>query len=204
MVIYRIDTLGDVGDPELVIIDHAPEGLGVKYSRLVRGKSVAADFPPDAELHMSEERPGLKLASLLGNVKRFLIVHREVKEVIEAAFRERCPTWPVEYFSFTLVNHRGRSHSRDYYFINPLGAFECVDHEASSIDYFEGDPNMVLGINRLVLDPRKLVGGPPLFRLAVAHDRYLIDAPLHDAIVSRGFTNFSFLELSPSNVLGLR
>ena len=204
MVIYRIDTLGDVHDPELVIIDHVPEGIGVKYSRLVGGRPIQAEFPADAVVHMSEERPGLKLASLLGNTQRFLIVHRDVKVVIEDAYRDRCPSWPVEYLPFTLINHRGRPHSTDYWFINPIGFFDCVDHASSSIDYFEDDPSMILGINRLVIDESKLRGAPPLFRVAVADDRYLIDAPLHDAIVSRGFTNFRFLELSPSNVLGLR
>lgn len=189
MKIYSIKTLGDLKNPDLCVLDRAPQGIGVKYSRLITGRTIAADFPSNATVQMSPDRTGLKLASLIGNTKRFLILHRDAKELIAAEFSARGDRWPIEYLPFTLINHKGKPHSSDYFFINPLGTIDCVDLASSQIDYFKGDPNMILGINRLVLDPEKLADVPPLFRLPQAEDRYFIDARMKELFDAASLTN---------------
>jgi len=195
MKIFMIRTLGDFRNTDLCVVNEAPRGIGVKYSRLALGRSIAADFPTDATVHMSADQPGLKLSSLLGNTKRFLIVNRDVKEIVAAEHVRRGDLWPIEYLPFTLINQKGRTHSTDYFFINPLGTVDCVNHKASDIVYFEGDLTMVLEIKRMVLDPDKLKGAPPLFRLPQAEDRYFVDEDLKRALDERKLTNLYLDEI---------
>jgi len=195
MKIYSLNTLGDLHDPELCILDQSPDGIGVKYSRLIRGRAIAAEFPTDAVVQMSPDRTGLRLGTLIGNTKRFLILHRDAKDLIAAEFAARGDRWPIEYLPFTVVNHKGRPHSGDYFFVNPVGTIDCVDHTESQIEYFNGNPNKVMEIRRLVLDPDKLGDIPPLFRLPQAEDRYFLDQGLKARLDGEDFTNLLMSEV---------
>lgn len=195
MKVFKIDTLGDLDDPELCVLDGSPVGMGVAYARLVRGRSAVDKYPADAVVRMEPERPGIKLASLIGNTKRYLIVHRDLDALIRAEHDSRGGRWVLESFPFTLLDHRQRPRSSDYRFVNPLSFVDAVDDTASDIEYFEGDRSMVVGVNRLVLDGTKLIGAPPLFRIPQTPDRYYVDATLHARIAAGPFTNVRFTEV---------
>lgn len=189
MRFFNIDTLGDLDDRRLCILDAVPEGIGVKYSRLARGRTIAADFPANAVIRMTPDRTGIKLASLIGNTNSFLIVHRDVKDVIAAEHHRRGDRWPIEYLPFTLMNHKGRPHSADYVLVNPIGVIDCVDLAASEIELFENDRDKVVSIERLVLDPAKVQDAPPLFRIRETPGQYTVDEALAAALDGKGFTN---------------
>jgi len=189
MRFFNIDTLGNLDDRSLCILDAVPEGIGAKYSRLARGRTIAADFPANASIRMTPDRTGIKLASLIGNTNSFLIVHRDVKDVIAAEHQRRGDRWPIEYLPFTLVNHKGRPHSADYVLVNPIGVVDCADLAASQIELFEGDRDKVVSIERLVLDPEKLQDAPPLFRIRETPGQYTVDEALAAALQAKGFSN---------------
>ena len=67
----------------------------------------------------SQKNPGVKLPSLIGNTISYLIVNAEMKDTII----EYCPEDEVdiEILPFTLINHKKRVHSKDYWIINPIG-----------------------------------------------------------------------------------
>lgn len=195
MKIFVFDTLGDLHDPELCVLDSGPEGMGVAYARLVRGRPAADKYPANAVVRMDAERAGLKLASLIGNTNRYLIVHRELEALIRAEHAAREGDWVLEAFPFTLLDHRGRPRSSDYLFLNPLSFVDAVDDAASDIVYFKGDRSRVLGVNKLVLDAAKLVGAPPLFRVPQTPDRYYVDEALQARIIAAPFTNVRFSEV---------
>jgi hypothetical protein len=159
--VFLLDTLGNLRDPDLCVIDLTPDDIGVKYSRLIRGR---------------------------------LILHRDAKEVIAADHARRGGRGSIEYLPFTLLDQKGRPHSSDYFFVNPIGAVDCVDHAKSDITYFEGDLTKVLRIQRLVLDPAKLADAPPVFRVPQALDRYFVLSELKEKL-SQGFTNLIFNEI---------
>jgi hypothetical protein len=195
---FFVDTLGDLDDPQLCVLDGVPEGIGAGYSNICRGRPIAAEYPADAKIHMSPDRSGLKLASLIGNTNSFLQVHRSVKDVIAAQHDRRGTKWQIEYLPFVLINHKGRAHSSDYFLVNPIGAVDCVDRSRSVIRYFKGNMDKVVGIDRLVLDPDKLRDAPPLFRIKEAIDEYVVDETLKAAFEEHGFTNLILKEIEQS------
>jgi hypothetical protein len=191
---FSIDTLGDPFDPQLCVLDAIPEGIGVKYSRLVTGRSIADDFPAGAEIHMSPQREGIKLGKLIGSIKSFLLLHRDVKDVLAREFERSAPNAGIEYLPFTLINHRGAPHSRDYFIINPLGTWDCLDVALSEVEYFE-DTDKVLDVGQIVLAPEKLVGSPPLFRIKELPSTYVVSEPIAVEVRERRFSNIILTEL---------
>jgi len=190
MSYFLIDTLGDLDDPEWCVLDDVPVGIGVAYSRLVKGRAVGSDYPADAEIHMSPGEEGIKVGGLIGSTKSFLIVRRDVKEVIEAA----CEGAEVEYLPFRLIDHKGRIHSSDYFIINPIGSWNCLDPEASAITYFE-DTDKVLRIDRMVIDSALAEPAPMLFRLKQAPTKYVVKQELADRLREKAFENLLLIEM---------
>jgi hypothetical protein len=195
MPYYQIDTLGDLDNPKLVMLGEVPEGIGVKYHRLAHGEVIAPDWPDDARILMTEENPGIKLSSLLGNTQSFLLLHRDLKELVAAEYDRRGGKGKIEYLPFTLINHKGRPHSKDYFVVNPIGDFDCLNEKKSKITYFKGNRDKVVSIDRLVLDPNKLRDAPPLFRVKQARGEYFVDEALKQAIEKARFTNLLFEEV---------
>jgi hypothetical protein len=188
MKYYFIDTLGNLDD-EWCLLDAPPEDMGLAYYMPAEGERVGDEYPSDAKIYMSEEYPGIKLGSLIGHTESYLIVSRAVKEVIEA----HCMDVEIEYLPFTLYNHKKRVHSREYFIINPIGTIDCLNLDASEIEYFEeeGDPydGAVVDVDKFVLDRKKLEGAPALFRIREDPGEYVINEKLARAFRERGFTN---------------
>lgn len=190
MKYYFIETLGDLDEPDLCILDKKPDDIGVKYSCMVFGRRIADVFPSPAVIRMSPDREGLKLSSLLGNTSSFLIVDNLVKDVIKANSTDE-----IEYLAFNLLDHKGRVHSSDYFIINPIGSRDCLNHELSDIEYFEGDTKEVVDVHRFVLDPEKLSDQPVLFRIKEEPSEYVIGENLLQLFKDNGFTNIVVKEI---------
>lgn len=179
MKLFNLSTLGSA-DPDLVMLEEEPEALGLEAHRAAVGKSIAGAWPADATMQLPEENPGMRLTSLLGNTFNYLIVEPAVVAVIAA----HCSGVPIERLPFTLLDHRGRVHSRDYLVLNPLGDWDALDLAASEI-VFVG--TQIARITKLVLDPEKSSAAPALFRLAQQRQLLVINEALADAL--RPFTN---------------
>ncbi|MBW2661812.1 MAG: hypothetical protein JRD93_07465 [Deltaproteobacteria bacterium] len=188
---FFVETLGKLGNPNLCILSRPPDGLGVKSYRMAKGKKIGVHYPKDAIIYMDDEHPGIKIESLIGNTKGYLIVSREMKECIE----EHCTFCEIEYLPFTLYNHKKRVHSQDYFIINPIGTFDCLNLKASQIEYLDGE---VVGIDNFVVDPRKLEKPPALFRIKEDPRRYVINEELAKAFEEKGFTNVLLKEIGQS------
>ena len=187
MKYFTIDTLGNLNDPRLCVLDEVPEGVGIKYYCMMKGKRIGADYPADAKLYMSDKYTGIKLSSLIGNTKSYLIVCGEMKDVIDS----HCSA-EVEYLPFTLYNHKKRIHSKNYFIVNPIGALDCLNLEASKIKYFK---DRVVSVDKFVLDPKKLANAPSLFRIKEDPTEYVINQQLANAIKEGKFTNVVLREI---------
>lgn len=184
---FIIDTLGNLNDPRLCVLDEVPEGVGIKYYRMMKGKRIGGDYPDDAKIYMSDEHPGIKLSSLIGNTNSYLIVSRDLKEVIESYCSAE-----VEYLPLTLYNHKKRVHSKDYFIVNPIGVLDCLNLEASKITYFK---DRVVSVDKFVLDPKKLTNAPSLFRIKEDPTEYVVNEELANAIKEGRFTNVVLKEI---------
>jgi len=189
---FEIETLGDVNNSELLFLDQEPEVLGLDGYCLAAGEPVGDTYPADVKVMPSEEQTGIQLSSLLGNNFNYLIVSAALKEAIA----QHCVGAAIEYLPFTLLDHRSRVRSQDYFFINPLGSIDAVDAAASDIKYHRS--GAVVSIRKLVLDPRNLLGAPSLFRLKQDLQRYIVSEPLVQVFKERGFTNLVLREIAVS------
>jgi len=194
MKYFFIDTLGEV-DGERAVLDSAPRELGLEYYRLAEGVRIGKAYPADARIYMSKKYRGVKLDSLLGNTKSYLIVKRPVIEVIEAHSADA----DIEYLPFTLFNQKKRVQSKDYFIVNPVGTLDCLNLESSEIEYLDAkdEPShgAVVAVEKFVLDPGKLARAPALFRIKEEPDRYVINEQLADAFGKAGFTNILLTEI---------
>jgi hypothetical protein len=90
-------------------------------------------------------------------------------------------------------------HSTDYFVINPIGTFDCIHRTASKIESFvkpgSRDDGKIVGIDRLVLDTKKLVDAPPLFRIKDQCRVYVLNETLAQEFKKRKFTNIELIEL---------
>lgn len=191
---FEIETLGDINNSELLFLDQEPEVLGLDVYCLAAGEPIGTDYPSEVKVKPSEEHAGIQLSSLLGNNFNYLIASAAVKEAVS----EHCVEAAIEYLPFTLLDHRERVRSQDYFFINPLGSIDAVDAAASDIKYHRS--GAVVAIRKLVLDPQKLIGAPGLFRLKQDPQRYIVSEPLVRAFKERGFTNLVLREIAVSAV----
>ena len=76
--------------------------------------------------------------------------------------------------------------SRDYFIVNPLGTFDCLDRKKSEIQ-FEGDE--IVGIDKIVLDSKKMKDAPDIFRLPEAPSEYFVSQRLVTKLQSLKPTN---------------
>lgn len=187
MEFFQLITLGNIHDPELCLLEGLPEGIPpLKTYCPMRGSPAAGFWPSAATIRLREENPGIKLSSLLGNTMKCLTVQAPLKEVIAA----HCAGLEIEYLPFVLLDHRGRAYAKDCWFVNPLGARECLDEQASGVK-----PGSRL-VRKLVLDPHKVADLPALFRVDKDPTQYVVRGDLADAIAAAKLTNVVLKKLA--------
>jgi hypothetical protein len=188
MIFFTISTLADSGSSGFCFLDTLPGGIGPASYLLSEGESLAEDYDDSASWKLSNAYPGLKKPSLIGNTCQILVFHREVADVVRAHNVGDLEIWP-----FTLLNHRGRVHSTDYVFVNPIGSIDCLNIEHTRFD--RRDDGSVFNIDHIVLDKHKLTDAPDLFRICEDPTIYVISERLANAFAEKGFTNIVLQEL---------
>ncbi len=185
---YRINLMPSV-DSSLCFLDYPPKGTGMFTHRMAGGHAMGEKYPADAQIYMDDRNPGTKLSSLIGNTNRFLIVRREIKEVLEKT------GVPLECLPFTLFDHKKREASRDYFIVNPLGTFDCLDLQRSEIVYDDEEPHEIVRVKKPRLDRKKLENAPGLFRIQEIPHAYVISARVAAEIQKLQPTNFYVFQL---------
>ncbi|NMO14689.1 hypothetical protein HPC49_20010 [Pyxidicoccus fallax] len=187
---FVLNTMGNFDDDDLCLLRNFVDGIGMKGWRVHKGEPLAPVYPQDAKVFMSDDSPGIKLSSLIGNTVNMLLVSRELKETIE----KHCGN-SAEYLPLSIYDHRKRLYGRDYTLINPLRIHDCLDFKASDIDWDEENPDEILYVARRILAREKLKDAPPLFRIARDTSTYVVGEALASEMQQRGFTNVVLIEL---------
>ncbi len=177
-------------DPDLCFLHNFVDGVEAKSWCIQHGECLSPFYPKSAKIFMSPEKPGIKLASLIGNTQSMLIVSSDFKEAIE----KHCEGVDIEYLPFTLYDHRKRVHSKDYFIVNPIGTFDCLDLKASDITW-DDEPGSIISIREHVFDKKKMKSAPQLFRIDKAPNEYVVGLELAREIYDREFTNVVWTEL---------
>lgn len=96
----------------------------------------------------------------------------------------------------TILDHKGKVASRDYFILNPVGLVDALDREASEPGYHVADRELIFRVARTVLDPRRLDPERRVFRLAGLRLPVLVERPLAEAMKAAGLVGPWFRELS--------
>ena len=192
---FKLHTLGDLDDPDLCILGNFIKGIEMDSWRIGEGAPVSDILPKDARIYMDKENLGIQLSSLIGNTQQMLVVHKDVKDIIH----KHCGDEKVEYLPVTLYDHRKRAHGRDYFVINPLGTFDCLDLEASTLFRMKDDPERILEVRNPVLDRKKMKNAPPLFRIDKKSTTYVLNFELAKELSEGDISNLLVTELTFSD-----
>jgi hypothetical protein len=191
---FKLNILGNNGDKSLALITKSIVDVGLYSYCMAEGKRVGDQYPKDARIYLQPEKPGKGLSSFIGNTKSYFIVNSEMKEVII----ETCKGLdnPIEVLPFTLYDHEKQVLSKDYWIINPVGTFDCLDRKSSDIKYMDGDPQReIVSIKKFVFDPQKLENAPDLFRVPEDPTEYFLSERLVKLFQDKKFTNIFIGEI---------
>jgi hypothetical protein len=190
MRFFNLSALGDPDDESLCFLDNFVDGLEPQSWRVGEGTRFGREYPKDAKVFMNRENPGIKLPPLVGNSLNMIVGSRDFKEALEKHCKNE-----IEYLPFTLYDHRKRIHSRDYFIINPIGTFDCLDMKESIIEWDEDEPGQIIGIDKRVLDRKKMKDAPQFFRIDKDPSSYVVGLELAREFKARNFTNIFWAEL---------
>jgi hypothetical protein len=158
---------------------------------LREGISRAKDFSPTAECAMDPEFPdNTLLADNLANTAGAIIASTPLKSFLES---RKVPK--VEYLPITIIDHRGKPASRDYFIIHPVDPVDCLDLEKCEPTWNAVESSWIRKVKRLALDETRLPADRVLFRPQAFHLVILVRRELADAIDGQGLTGIRWLEL---------
>ncbi|WNO10392.1 imm11 family protein [Teredinibacter sp. KSP-S5-2] len=164
----------DRQDPDYCFIERPPEQIALLSSYIMSGDRAESQYPEEVVAKMSD-RGGRVLSDFIGNKELSIIAHESVKTIIEDVCGDTC-----EYLPVSIENHKGRIASDEYFYINPLGTFDCLNKEFSRIKYT--DDGKVIRVKSFVFDREKLQEVPDLFRVPEDHSEYFMSERLVNAI----------------------
>jgi hypothetical protein len=158
---------------------------------LAYGISLAAVFPKDARAPMdSDFKKATALTDDLSNMDSAKVCSKRLVEFLKARDLRH-----VEYLPLTIVNHKGKVASTDYFIVNPVGLVDALDLAASKPVYNSIKKSMINRVARVVLDPRRLDPERKVFRLTGLFHPVLIEKGLADAMAAAGLVGPYFKEL---------
>jgi hypothetical protein len=186
---FRLHLAGNTDDRSLAFVRDPPSGLGLYDYCMARGKRIGDRYPRDAKVYMDKRSPGIKLGSVLGNTLSYFMVNTAMKDVIISTCK--CE---IEVLPFTLYNHKRRVHSKDYWILNPIGTFDCLNRQASDIRYMDATQKQVVGVSTMVFDIKKMADAPDLFRVPEDPEEMFMSERLAIALKPLHPTNVIFTE----------
>lgn len=158
----------------------------------LRGSRKIEQWPADVRFHMDPNFPkAIKLVDCIGNMASAFVASKRLKEAIEAAGPAS-----VQYLPVSIINHKGRLASDEYFVINPFKLQDCIDQKASSLTWNSIDPTLISGCGSLVLDESRIASKATLFRLKHYPFRLIFRRDLADEIKRQKFSGLTFIEIA--------
>ncbi len=164
------------------------EGFDAPWD-LIRGRPLRSRLPKDVRYPMKPSRPrDTKLVDCVENAGLAVVVSKRVAEFLRT---KKIPE--VEYIPASIVNHKGRVASADYFIVNILAIQDCLDLARSNPTYNHINKVEIDRVEKLVLDEKKIDPTLPLFRMKNYYRHVLVGAKLAAEIAEQGFTGFELM-----------
>jgi hypothetical protein len=150
-----------------------------------------ASFPADARIQMRKSAPDeIGLVDSLNTLSSALIVNERVCQLFEREGVDNIELLPVKAF-----NHKGKEVKDRYFAVNILSSVDCVDTKQSKVTWNNIDSTMISGVEKLVIDEKKIPKGLKLCRLKIMEYQTIIHRSLVDQIRAEKLKGFGFVEI---------
>jgi len=167
-----------------------------KSFQIDNGISRLQGWPTEAAAAMDPDFPkDLALADSLYGAN-FLVISGKAKQLIEQETTDK-----IEFLPMKIINHKGRVASQDYFVVNPLDIVDCIDKDASSVEFNPINKDMISGCAQLVLKENVIPKELKIFRTQFWRGRILIRRELARKMEEAGLTCMNFIE--PAKYTGL-
>jgi hypothetical protein len=161
-----------------------------------RGIRMEDSYPDGYKFSMSKDMPGIRVPDIINNALGYLMISAKLKELLE-----KHATAEIEYLRFTLLNHKRRVASDQYFIANLIGTVDCVDRERTIGDMSALNPGQYSRIKRLFLQEDKLDPALNLFRIASLPKVILIRDDLKKELEGQGITGAIYCEMGSKLVI---
>lgn len=162
---------------------------------LNEGIPCAKDFPQGVTFQMDLSDPhDMLLADNLQNADYLIVASKKLKEFLESRSLKK-----VEYLPVTILDHKGRVASPDYFIVHPIDPVDCLDLDKCSPTHSTIDPEDITYIEELVLDESKVDPERELFKAKNFYIPTLVRQDLVEAIEAEGFDGVQLLDFEDFN-----
>ncbi len=159
--------------------------------KLKRGVSANDDFPEDAVFRMDPDFPkDIQLPDNVRNSGGFVLVSSELKEFISPHLDDE-----TELLRVSIMNHKDRLASDDYYIMNPTRIIDMIDIDRSDVIWNSINPDMIASCKRLVLKNDAALPQASVFRLKFLSRRVVLTEDLAEKLVEAGFSGLKFVSV---------
>jgi hypothetical protein len=138
----------------------------------------------------SEFKKQIALADNLWGPGGHRVISARLKDFIEA----RKPTG-VEFLSVSIINHKGKVASADYFILHPVRILDCVDQKRSTFVWNPIDKDLIASCSELVFDLAAIPEDALIWRPRHLYYDVFVQRRLADDIVAGGFTGVRFKEI---------
>jgi hypothetical protein len=169
----------------------SPKGIEKSYE-LNKGIPRAHNFPPDVSFGFDPDHPkNIALTDNLMNTDGLVVVSKNLKEFLGSKNLVN-----VEYLPVTILNHKNKVASRDYFIVHPIFPQDCLDAAKSGCAYSDVAPDEIMFLEMLAIDESRIDPKVQLFRVKNYYRPILIKDDLANEIAKKGFKGVQFPELS--------
>jgi hypothetical protein len=158
---------------------------------LVEGVALSDQWPTNVVCQMNPEYPkDIRLTdSLYGPVNRVISLP------LKQRLAELATADAVEFLPVTILNHKGRIASKDYFFVNPVGSVDCIDVDKSGVVWNAIDKTRISRTTALSLKAGAVPETVGVFRPTHIVNLTLLRRSISERLAADGFTGLKFREL---------
>ena len=159
---------------------------------LFHGVSLAKTFPRDAAFHMDPDFPtDLVLTDNMLNSDSCMVVSAKLADALRTQSVAK-----MEYLPVSIIDHKRKVASKDYFILNPLELVDCIDRKKSKFSESDIIPGDIDSFEKLVLSESRVPEGRTLFRMKGFADIAVAAKSLADALAKGKFTGLGWLPTS--------
>jgi hypothetical protein len=102
----------------------------------------------------------------------------------------------IEFLPVSILNHKGRVASKDYFIMNPLDVIDCIDQEKSGVKWNVINTSAISSCRELVLSEGLIPADSVMFRPKFMLKITLVKREVAVKLLSTDLTGLFFLETS--------